>query len=111
MKIVSLADTPEERVSHDPEVRKRVLLRRGDVPRLTNFSRAVLLPGQSARAHRHEEMSEVFFVERGGGLVRVEGVERPLAPGVCLAVAPGEEHEIVNTGDVELVLLYFGVES
>jgi mannose-6-phosphate isomerase-like protein (cupin superfamily) len=111
MKIVSLADVPEEGVSHDPEVKKRVLLRRGDVPRLTNFSRAVLLPGQSARAHAHEDMSEVFFVERGAGLMKVEGAEHPFAHGVCVAVEPGEEHEIVNTGDGELVLLYFGVES
>ena len=111
MKIVSLADVPEEGVSHDPEVKKRVLLCRGDVPRLTNFSRARLLPGQTARAHRHPDMSEVFFVEEGAGVIRVEGVEYTLAPGTCVAVEPGEEHEIVNAGVENLVLLYFGVES
>ena len=111
MKRVTLTDVPEEGVSHDPEIRKRVLLRGGDVPRLTNFSRAVLLPGQCARAHRHKDMSEVFLVERGEGLMRVEGAEQPLAPGVCVAVLSGEEHEIVNDGPDELVLLYFGVES
>lgn len=111
MKRVSLADVPEEGVSHDPEVKKRVLLRGGDVPRLTNFSRAVFRPGQGARAHAHADMSEVFFVERGEGLMRVGGSEHSLAPGVCVAVAPGEEHEIVNDGAGELVLLYFGVEA
>ena len=111
MKRVTLADVPEEGVSHNPEIRKQVLLRRGDVPRLANFSRARLLPGQRARAHRHLDMSEVFFVERGAGVMRVEGAELPLCPGVCVAVEPGEEHEIVNTGSGELVLYYFGVES
>ena len=111
MKRVTLADVPEEGVSHDPEIRKRVLLRRGDVPRLTNFSRATFLPGQAARAHSHPNMSEVFFVERGAGVIRVDGAEQALAPGVCVAVSPGEEHEVSNTGGGELVLLYFGVEA
>lgn len=111
MKRVTLADVPVEGVSHNPEIRKQVLLRRGDVPRLTNFSRATLLPGQGARLHKHADMSEVFFVERGAGAMRVGGAEQPLAPGVCVAVAVGEEHEIVNTGGGELVLLYFGVEA
>ena len=110
MKRVTLADVPEEGVSHDPRIKKRVLLRKGDVPHLTNFSRARLLPGQSARAHRHTDMWEVFFVERGVGVLRVEGAGQTLAPGVCVAVEPGEEHEIVNTGSDELVLSYFGVE-
>lgn len=111
MKRVTLADVPEEGVSHDPEIRKRVLLRRGDVSRLTNFSRATFLPGQAACAHSHTNMSEVFFVERGAGVIRVDGAEHALAPGVCVAVSPGEEHEVVNTGGGELVLLYFGVEA
>ncbi len=111
MKRVLLADVPEEGVSHDPEIRKRVMLRRGDVPRLLTFARATFLPGQSVRAHTHGNMSEVFFVERGEGLMRVGGSEQALAPGVCVAVVPGEEHEVVNNGADELVLLYFGVEA
>lgn len=111
MKIVSLSDVPEEGVSHDPEIKKRVLLRRGDVSRLTSFSRARLVPGQTAHAHRHPDMSEVFFVEEGAGVIRVEGAEHALAPGTCVVVEPGEEHEIVNGGVEDLILLYFGVES
>lgn len=111
MKRVSIAEVPEEGVSHDPAIRKRVLLRRGELPRLTNFSRARLLPGQAARAHRHADMSEVFYVERGAGVLLIEGVEQSLEAGVCVAVEPGEEHELRNTGDAELVIIYFGVEA
>ncbi|HEX8557883.1 MAG TPA: cupin domain-containing protein [Pyrinomonadaceae bacterium] len=111
MKRVSLADAPEEGVSHNPEIKKQTLLRGGDAPRLTNFARASLLPGQAARAHRHGDMSEVFFVERGSGVLRVEGVVQTLAPGVCVAVAPGEEHELINDGSEPLVIYYFGVEA
>lgn len=110
MKIVLLADAPEEGVSHNPEIRKRVLLRRGDLPHLTNFTRARLTPGQVARAHTHADMHEVFFVESGDGVIKVSGREHPLAAGTCVAVEPGETHEIANTGSADLVLNYFGVE-
>jgi quercetin dioxygenase-like cupin family protein len=65
MKKVSLTDVPEEGVSHNPEIKKRVLLRRGDVPHLTNFSRSRLAPGQTVSAHAHASLHEVFYVERG----------------------------------------------
>jgi quercetin dioxygenase-like cupin family protein len=111
MKKVSLADVPEEGVSHDPQIRKRVLLRRGDVPHLTNFTRSRLAPGQHARAHAHAGMHEVFYVESGDGVIKVEAKEVSLETGVCIAVAPGERHEITNTGSDDLVLIYFGVEE
>jgi mannose-6-phosphate isomerase-like protein (cupin superfamily) len=111
MKKVSLADVPEEGVSHDPQIRKRVLLRRGDVPHLTNFTRSRLAPGQVARAHAHADMHEVFYVESGRGAMKIDDQELRLEAGVCVAVAPGERHEITNTGATDLLLIYFGVEE
>jgi quercetin dioxygenase-like cupin family protein len=111
MKIVSLGDVPEEGVSHNPEIGKRVLIRRGELPHLTNFSRAVLAPGQAAAAHSHADMFEVFFVEAGAGTIRAGGEDARLEAGVCVTVGPGEHHEIVNTGTAELVLIYFGLEA
>ena len=111
MKKISLADLPAEPVSHNPELTKQVLLRRGDLPHLTNFSRSRLPPGQTARAHAHEGMHEVFYVESGAGAMRVDAQEITLEAGVCVAVEPGESHEIENTGAAELVLIYFGIEG
>lgn len=111
MKKVSLADVPEEGISHNPEIKKRVLLRRGDVPHLANFSRALLAPGQTARAHAHASLHEVFYVEQGTGLMKIDDEELLLEHGVCVVVLPGEQHEITNTCDADLVLCYFGVES
>ena len=110
MKMVSLADIPEEGVSHNPEIKKQVMLARGAVPHLTNFSRARLSPGQVARTHQHADMHEVFFVESGTGVIKVDGCEHPLGRGVCVAVEPGERHEVVNCGAEDLVLMYFGIE-
>ncbi len=110
MKLISLADLPEEGVSHNPEIRKRVLLRRGQVPHLTNFTRSVLLPAQTANAHIHPDMYEIFLVQSGTALVRINDHTHQLSAGDCLTIEPGEQHEITNTGATELVLLYFGIE-
>ena len=111
MKKVSLNELPREGVSHDPQITKQVMLRRGDVPHLTAFSRSVLLPGQTAHAHEHRDMYEVFFVESGAGLMTIADAPHPLERGVCMMVEPGERHEITNNGSAELVLLYFGIAA
>lgn len=111
MKKTSLAELPREGVSHDPQIIKQVLLRRGDVPHLTAFSRSVLLPGQSARAHQHLDMFEIFFVESGAGVMKVNDREHQLGRGDCVLVEPREVHEITNNSDGDLVLNYFGVEA
>lgn len=111
MKIVSLAELPEEGVSHNPAIKKQVMLRRGDVPHLTNFSRSTLAPGQTAHMHRHTGMAEVFFVVSGEGEMRIDAATESLRAGTCIAVEAGEAHEISNTGAADLVLIYFGVEE
>ncbi|AUT02910.1 cupin [Nostoc sp. CENA543] len=109
MITTSLSETPEEPVSHNPEIKKKVMLRFGDLPHLTNFSQARFAPGQKAAAHAHQDMCEVFFVEAGAGIIFINGQEYPLLPGNCVAVEPGEIHEVVNNGTNELVLTYFGL--
>ncbi|MCC5649571.1 cupin domain-containing protein [Nostoc sp. XA013] len=109
MITTSLKNLPEESVSHNAEIKKKVMLRFGDLPHLTNFSQARFAPGQSASAHVHQDMCEVFFVEAGSGVIHVDGTEYPLLPGNCVAIEPGEVHEVVNSGFTELVLTYFGL--
>ena len=65
MKYTALDRIPDEGVSHNPEIRKQVMLRGGDLPHLTNFSRSRFAPGQAAIPHSHADMVEVFFVESG----------------------------------------------
>jgi quercetin dioxygenase-like cupin family protein len=111
MKLVSLAELPIEAVSHNPAIQKQVMLRMGDLPHLTNFSQARFAPGQVAAGHAHDDMHEVFFVTSGEGAIAINNILYPLTPGVCIAVAPGEIHEVTNTGTQELVLTYFGVRA
>ena len=109
MKFVSIENLENEGVSHNREIKKKVMLKRGDLPHLTGFSRAVFIGGQTADAHSHNDMCEVFYVEEGEGLFRINEKEYQLKKGVCIAVEPGERHEIVNIGEADLVILYFGI--
>jgi mannose-6-phosphate isomerase-like protein (cupin superfamily) len=109
VKITSLAGAVEEPVSHDASIRKRVLLRRGDVPGLTQLAQARFAPGQVASLHAHADMHEVFLVDSGVARFTIDGIAHRLEPGACIAIAPGERHEVANDGDIELVLTYFGI--
>lgn len=106
----SLNDLPTESVSHNPDIKKKVMLRFGALPHLTNFAQAYFAPGQISPAHAHQDMCEVFFVESGLGIIRINETEYPLQPGNFYAVEVGEVHEIVNTGAEILTLTYFGVQ-
>ncbi|MCU0524467.1 MAG: cupin domain-containing protein [Elainella sp. Prado103] len=111
MKHITLDTLPEEPVSHNPAIKKKVMLRLGDLPYLTNFAQARFASGQIAQAHTHADMSEVFFVEAGMGLITIDGQSYPLSPGVCIAVEAGESHQVCNTGTEDLVLTYFGLRA
>ncbi|MBE2220003.1 MAG: cupin domain-containing protein [Anaerolineae bacterium] len=110
MKRVTLSELLEEGVSHDPGIKKRVMLRNGELPHITTFAQATFAPGQTVTPHAHADMAEVFFVETGEGLIWIEGEAYTLAAGVCVTVEAGETHELKNSGDSPLVLTYFGVK-
>jgi mannose-6-phosphate isomerase-like protein (cupin superfamily) len=111
MIIVSLQQLAEEAASHNPRIRKKVFVRNGEIPHLTGFSRAVFPPGSVTDTHTHPDMFEVFLVESGSGRLKGRGDgDVPLAGGQCVIVSPGEEHELENTGEEDLVLVYLGIE-
>jgi quercetin dioxygenase-like cupin family protein len=110
MKTRSLSTLPTEGVSHNPGIAKQVMLRNGELPHLTQFAQARFAPGQVAAAHTHADMFEVFFVESGVGRMTVDGHAHHLQAGSCVAVEPGEVHELENVGHTELVVTYFGLQ-
>ena len=108
MQYSKLTQLSDEEVSHNARIKKKVMLKAGDLPHLTGFSQARFPAGEIAGIHQHDDMYEVFYVEQGRGLIRVDNREIVLEPGVCVSVEPGENHEIENTGNEELVVNYFG---
>jgi mannose-6-phosphate isomerase-like protein (cupin superfamily) len=111
-----LDQLPIEPISHEalspdglPLIEKRVLLRRGDLPGVMQVAQASFAPGAIAAAHCHKDMAEIFWVLSGQGTIEVDGVAYDLAAGRSVTIEPGELHEVRNTGDVPLVLLYLGL--
>jgi mannose-6-phosphate isomerase-like protein (cupin superfamily) len=111
MKLIKLSDLPDCGVSHNSNVRKKVLVGKGTLKGITQYARAVFPPGEKAGCHFHEDMAEVFTCESGCGEIRVNDVGYVFAPGTTVVVEPGEKHEIINSGPSDLVVTYFGVLS
>jgi len=111
VKRIALGDLPLERVVHNPQIAKQVFLRNGEVPHLTQLAQARLAPGQVAPGHAHADMWEIFVAAAGQGEIEIDGVVHALPAGTCIAVEPGERHELRNPGEVELVVLYLGLRD
>ncbi|MEE9355679.1 MAG: cupin domain-containing protein [Methylococcaceae bacterium] len=109
MKISTLDQAKQQEVSHNAAIKKRTLVQNGEIEHITHFSEAVFPPGEIAYAHSHQDMTEVFFIKSGTGLITVDNQPIALQSGMCITVEPHEVHELKNTGSTNLVVMYFGV--
>ncbi|QIZ73259.1 cupin domain-containing protein [Oxynema aestuarii] len=111
MKYIRLEDLAVKPVSHNQKINKKVIIEPGELPNLVYFSQATFPPGEIADGHAHSDMYEVFFVSEGRGTIRIGDRAYPLAPGTCIAVEPGEIHELINDSQENLVVTYFGIRG
>ncbi len=109
MKISSLKHLQFEKNTHNPKISKKVLIRNGQVKNLTNFTQAVFPAGEVASEHVHQDMAEIFFVEKGHGKIRINGKLLALNEGDCITVEPGDKHELINSSKKDLIFYYLGV--
>lgn len=61
-------------------------------------------PGGHTPLHSHQWEHEVYVLA-GAGSVRSADREQPLAPGQCVFVPPGEQHQFHSTSDQPLKFL------
>jgi mannose-6-phosphate isomerase-like protein (cupin superfamily) len=104
MRLYHLDKIPYEPVSHDPELKKKVLTR--GLPCVERLSHIVLAPGQRVSLHSHTHGYEVFYFIRGAAVFEINGEEVGLKKGDCLVVEPGESHSITDILK-ETELIYF----
>ena len=110
MKNISLQDIKATTTSHNAAGRKKQLIAPGEIPHLVQFAQTTLIPGEVVARHKHTDLYEIFFVESGSGVIRINEKENALGKGICITVEPDEQHEIENTGKTKLKLTYFAVK-
>jgi mannose-6-phosphate isomerase-like protein (cupin superfamily) len=110
MKIVALKNLSETTTVHNAGMKKQ-MIGRGEIPSLMQFAQVIFQPGEKAKAHKHNDMYEVFFVEEGNGTMEIGSENFSLKKGMCITVSPQECHEIINTGINNLILTYFGIAT
>ena len=109
MQYINLEQLENKSVSHNKSITKKTIINNQIIPHLTNFSQAVFKPKQIAHIHSHPDMWEVFYIESGVGIITVNGEKYSLTKGTCVMVEPNDTHEIINNGDRDLVINYFGI--
>lgn len=57
MKTCSLDTLGAIPLSHNPRISKKVMIAKGEIDGITNFSRAVFPPGETVNAHAHPDMT------------------------------------------------------
>lgn len=110
MRHITLKDSPQRPVSHDPSLIKTLIVDDGVLPGIKGISRIVLPAGKNVEMHTHQHGYEVFYIIGGTATALVEQETLSLGPGHCLIVEPGEAHGFSEiTEDTEM--LYFFLES
>jgi len=105
MRLSNLNDIPFEPVSHNPELKKQVLIKEG-FSCIRHFSHIVFKPGDTAVEHTHDQGYEVFYCIRGEILFMVGGKEVLLEGGSFLVVEPREPHSLRATTEAEMVYFF-----
>ncbi|NJB69995.1 quercetin dioxygenase-like cupin family protein [Saonia flava] len=111
MKLTHTKLLPELGVSHNPDIKKKVFLGRGEIPQLMNFGTATFKPGQAVEEHKHDTMFEVFYIQSGKAEFIVNGEALVLRAGDCITLEPGELHSQNNPFKEDVVWLYFGIAT
>lgn len=109
MKLYTLEKAQEKPVSHDPGLKKKLLVP-DKIGCVVHISHIRLEKGQKASTHSHKDGTEVFYCLEGALKVAVNGKPISLEKGSCLVVEPGEEHAITEV-DGPTELLYMMVNA
>lgn len=62
-------------------------------------------PGGKTPPHAHRRAQELFFVLDGEGIAHCDGDPKPISKGDAIAVLPGTNHVVENTGNGKLYTL------
>ena len=111
MYLANLAGLQDVGVSHNQNIRKKVLISPNTIHHLVYLSHAVFPPGETAETHNHQDMTEIFYISSGSAQITVDGKDFECPAGSCIAIEPHEQHRLSNTSNDDLVILYLGLQA
>lgn len=66
----------------------------------------LLPPGKASSNHTHDREEETWYILSGRGEVVVDGERREVSADTVITVTPPQEHQLINTGDETLKVLW-----
>lgn len=63
-----------------------------------------LKPGEEIGLEVHEKVDQFFRIDQGSGKIVIDGEETEIKDGFAIVVPAGSEHNLINTGTVDLKL-------
>jgi quercetin dioxygenase-like cupin family protein len=106
MRIKQSQQVPQNNVNMDGAAGCQVRILVGGDEQAPNFvmRQFEVAPGGHTPRHFHPYEHEIYVLE-GNGVIVDDAVERPLAAGDVVYVAPDDVHQFRNSGDVPLKFL------
>jgi mannose-6-phosphate isomerase-like protein (cupin superfamily) len=97
MDIQNIAQAEPFTTKDGSEIRE-LLAHRNSCIRNQSLAEARLPAGAQTTAHLHPKTEEIYYILSGNGTMRIGDETRQVGPGDAIAIPPGAEHQITNTG-------------
>jgi len=97
MDVHNIAQVAAFTTKDGSEIRE-LLAHRNSSIRAQSLAEARLPPGATTTAHYHRRTEEIYYILEGRALMRIGQQSRTVMAGDAIAIPPGEEHQITNTG-------------
>jgi mannose-6-phosphate isomerase-like protein (cupin superfamily) len=104
MDIRNIDEVPAFVTKDSSEIRE-LLAHRNSCIRNQTLAEARLPVGACTIPHAHRTTEEIYYVLEGAGRMRVGQDVCDVGPGDAIAIPPGAEHQISNTGESVLKFL------
>lgn len=74
-----------------------------------SLAHVIMQPGSASLLHRHETLTETYYILSGKGEITIGERTRPVQTDDLILVPPHAPHRLRNTGETELIHLVFCV--
>lgn len=104
MDIRNIHDVPAFTTKDGSEIRE-LLAHRNSCIQKQSLAEARLPAGAATTPHHHPQTEEIYYILAGTGRMQIGEEVQDVGPGDAIAIAPGQVHQITNTGETTLKFL------